>query len=285
MPNQPSPNEQAKNRRQRRRKRESFCALKLVPHVKARIQGEGSGARPQPSACESRGCAAEPSPASRSDCPRDAAVTWFSAAKRTAPSPHPRLLPPSSSFPLPRVLRGGGFKVGRVAAVTFRTEPKRRPESPAAASPARPGQRPRRGAPVRAAPARPRLPGLRWPPPAAAARRSPAEPAPGPAEVGASRDKRWALPGTRQRSPVPAAAAPHAPRVPGAAAGQEHPLHPRLQGTKPLPCSSCNWPGSQDEPGGGSLSPVPSLNLCLLVGAFGSAELGDVRVGEILRLY
>lgn len=177
--------------------------------------------------------------------------------------------------------------MGRVAAVTLLTEPKRRPESPAAASPARPGQRHRRGAPVRAAPALPRLPGLRSPPLAAASRRSPAEPAPGPAEVGASRDKRWALPGTRHRSPVPAAAAPDSPFVPGAAAGQgrEHPLHPRLPGTKPLPCCSWNCPGSQEEPGGGSLSPVPSLNLCILVGAFGSAELGDVCVGEILRLY
>lgn len=57
--------------------------------------------------------------------------------------------------------------MGRVAAVTFLTEPKRRPESPAAASPPRPGQRHQRGAPVRAAPARPLQPGL----PLAASRR------------------------------------------------------------------------------------------------------------------
>lgn len=50
--------------------------------------------------------------------------------------------------------------MGRVAAVTFLTEPKRRPESPAAASPSRPGQRHQRGAPVRAAPVRPLQPRL-----------------------------------------------------------------------------------------------------------------------------
>lgn len=156
--------------------------------------------------------------------------------------------------------------MGRVAAVTFLTEPKRRPESPAAASPARPGQRHRRGAPVRAAPARPRLLGLRSPPPAAVPRRSPAEPEPGPAEVGASRDERWALPGRRHRSPVPAAAAPRAPFVPGAAAGQGASSAPPAARDRALPCSSWSFPGGQDEPGGGSLSPVPCLSLCILVG-------------------
>lgn len=55
-----------------------------------------------------------------------------------------------------------------------------------------------------------------------------------------------------------AAAAPHAPLAFGAvAAGQGAPPEPLgCTGGSPLPCSSWNCRGIQDEPGGGSLSPA-----------------------------
>lgn len=141
--------------------------------------------------------------------------------------------------------------MGRVAAVTFLTEPKRRLESPAAASPPRPGQRQQRGAPVRAAPSRPLQPGLslassrrrlsqrRAAAAAAAAARGSGpdggDPAPGPAEVGAGRDRCRTLRGKRCRSPLPAAAAPTPRLFPVMLLwGKKLPLH-RLSAREEVP--------------------------------------------------
>lgn len=90
-----------------------------------------------------------------------------------------------------------------------------------------------------------------------------------------------------------AAAAPHAPFVPGAAAaGQGASSAPSgCKGGSPLPCSSWNCPGIKDEAGGRQpffslpFLSLPSIFLWVLVGDFGSGDLGDLRVGEILRLY
>lgn len=157
--------------------------------------------------------------------------------------------------------------MGRVAAVTFLTEPKRRSESPAVASPPRPGQRQQRGAPVRTAPARPSQPGL----PLAASRRrlsqrraaAAAAPRIRPRRrrsgLGSRRGRcgagqvRDAAGKKRCRGPLPAAAAPHAPFVPGdAAVGQEAPFAPSVcRGRSPFPCSSWSFPGTPDKLGAG----------------------------------
>lgn len=195
--------------------------------------------------------------------------------------------------------------MGRVAAVTFLTAPKRRPESPAAASPPCPGQRHQRGAPVRAAPARPLQPGLPLAT-AATASRSVAlpppqphgsgpdggAPAPGPAEVGESRDRGWTLRGAEPEPPCPQLRPP-APRLFLALLlrGRELPLHPPAARREPLSLllrQPSRHPGRAW--GRQSLSSFPFLSfpssfLCVLVCDFGSADLGDACVGEILRLY
>lgn len=186
--------------------------------------------------------------------------------------------------------------MGRVAAVTFLTEPKRRLESPAAASPPRPGQRQQRGAPVRAAPTRPLQPGLslassrrrlsqrRAAAAAAAAARGSGpdggDPAPGPAEVGAGRDRCRTLRGKRCRSPLPAAAAPTPRLFPVMLLwGKKLPLHRLSAGKKSLSLLLLELPG---HPGqvrgrvGGDLSPV--IGFCPFPRAFS----GFLMVLEVL---
>lgn len=176
--------------------------------------------------------------------------------------------------------------MGRVAAVTLLTEPKRRPESPAAASPPRAGQRHQRGAAERAAPARPLQPGL---PPAAASRSvalpppqphgsgpSAGAPAPGPAQVGASRDRSRALRGARCRSSAVCSGGPRAPFAPGAAAaGQGASSAPSAcRGGNPFLAPPGAAQASRMSPGKGkSLSSLPFLLLSsifirVLVGVF-----------------
>ena len=111
--------------------------------------------------------------------------------------------------------------MGRVAAVTFLTEPKRRLESPAAASPPRPGQRQQRGAPVRAAPTRPLQPGLSL----------------------ASSRRRLSAPGAQTghgSAPTLRAASPAA----AAARFERHPPGPaRRQQPQPVPLAPAERPG------------------------------------------